>query len=237
MSHPIFIEKTKNVIVQPPTIIHKVPILILCFHDINTHSRYSISYAEFKQILDLLSHQFNITSLDTWVKTHATMDKPGVVLTFDDGHPSLHKYILPLLEAYNYGATFFIYLDRYSSRSKFYKQLARLPQQFEVGSHSFSHSIIKQDRSTIFKELFLSRKKLEYLTQKTVQSWSWPYGVYNQQLVKLAEYANYKTQVSTDGGIAWYGENNINLSRYTIERPNPVDKVRKILNKYKKQIK
>ena len=213
--------------------------LVLCFHDIlNTHKKgkYTITTDEFIKILDLLKNKYEVISLENWkskgLYQKVKSSKPIVVLTFDDGYPSLIKTVIPLLKEYQYGATFYIYLNRYSDTSTFYKQLVKLPKQFEIGSHSFSHTFIKDDSPYKHKEIFLSKKKLEYLTDKEISSFAWPYGYYTDKNTMLVKTVGYKSQVSTDYHIASIDAPQSNYARFTVQKPHPVVRIEKILESY-----
>ncbi len=221
------------------TKIHDIPVVILCFHDIDGNGDYSILNHQLISIFDILRDNFIVISLDAWRQRNLKQQrqsKPVVVLTFDDGFPSLRKKVIPLLLEYDFGATFFVYLDRYHDNSRFYKLMANMPPQFEIGSHSFSHQLLTEDVEDIYKELFLSRKKLEYLTKKKITSWAWPYGHYTEKLMKLAEYAGYQLQTSTDYQIARFSDHGMNFPRYTIRQPRPIKQVKSILKHYLEKI-
>ena len=211
--------------------------IIFCFHDINGKGRYSITKSELIDIFNLFKHKYKVLSLKNWYyvkKNKLNVGLPVVVLTFDDGFPSLHKEVVPLLLDYKYQATFFIYLDRYHDHSSFYKKLSDLSDDFEMGSHSFTHNRLSSNSKEIFRELYLSRKKLEHLVKKEVVSWAWPYGYYTKKLIKQAENAGYLIQVSTDYTLVKPSNKYNNMARYTIQRPQPVKRVKNILKYYDK---
>lgn len=208
--------------------------VILCLHDVGGKGKYAVSHKEFVEILDLLK-KYRVLSLQKWLEGSrgTSGGKSVVVLTFDDGYPSMFKVVIPRLLEYNYGATFYLYLERYADHSSVYKRLQTLEPQFEIGSHSSSHvamdTLRKKDLSRFYKELFLSRKKLEYLIQRPVYSWAWPYGRYSEELLRFVDMAGYKTQVSTDYRIADTGQEV--FSRFAVQKPNPVEQVKEILKK------
>ena len=232
--------------VSAKEISQKIPTLIFCFHDIGGKGRYSITRHELLQIFDLIKDRYQVLSLKNWhtintatkEESHSkkTSSKPIVILTFDDGFPSLFEMVIPILERYQFQATFFIYLNRYSTHSTFYKKLAQLPEYFEIGSHSFTHKKLSSKSPNIFKELYLSRKKLESLIQKKIISWAWPYGHYTPELLEQARHAGYILQVSTDYSLVKPGEHYDNIARYTIQRPRPVKRVKAILKHYRQYL-
>ena len=216
---------------------HYAETVIFCFHDVNGKGKYSITKTQMEDIFNYLKTRYEVYSLETWknkIANGSKFTKPPVVLTYDDGYPSIRKIVVPMLKRFNYGATLFVYLERYKTRSKFFTYLKNVPEFIEIGSHSLKHSDLKREYSksmkAFYKEVYISRKKLEYVLGKKVTSWAWPYGSYDKKLVKLATRAGYTTQVSTDYKNANYYKQEI-LSRYTIQQPNPVKQVISILSK------
>lgn len=218
---------------------HQDKVLILCFHDISKKGRYSVDLDSFKKILNELDNHYTVLSLRDWHNAYLQKKrfrKPPVVLTFDDGYPTHFSQVIPLLREHKFGASFFIYTMLHRDHSSFYKRLSQLEEVFEVGGHSASHADLKllneTDQVAFYKELYLSRKKLEYLTGKKVTSFAWPFGYYNLALVELAQQAGYSLQVSTDGVIATV--ESVLLPRVTIQQPNPLKQTIQVLKRYKK---
>jgi len=211
--------------------------IIFCLHDIDGAGRYSLTKKQLESIFKYLENKFEVLSLQEWkrkIENNKPFQKHPVILTFDDGTPAVRKIVTPMLLKYGFGATLFIYLDRYSDHSTFFTFLKELPTTIEVGSHSFSHSdlkkLYKKDPKVFYKELFLSRKKLEYLIHKKVESFAWPYGSYAEEMVDLARKAGYTIQVSTDYTKANYKEDLI-LARFTLESKDPLERVKKVIEK------
>jgi peptidoglycan/xylan/chitin deacetylase (PgdA/CDA1 family) len=232
---PAYPDAKKN---QKNSLINGKDAVILCFHDINGAGRYSITEEEFESILKLLNNKYEVFSLKQWFEkanSNTSFSKKPVVLTFDDGYESVFKIVVPLLKKYSFGATFFIYLDRYNDNSSAYKEISALPDNFEIGSHSFSHadmeSLYKNNSQLFFKEIFLSRKKLSFLTGKEIVSWAWPFGYYNKDMERMAKYAGYEIQVNTDYKTTNNQWNISSFSRFTVQNPDPVDQVKEILRK------
>lgn len=207
--------------------------IILCFHDIGGAGLYSITPEEFEQILKLLEKKYEVYSVEGWMNKKEKSDKPSVVLTFDDGYYSIFLHVIPLLKKYGYGGTFYFYLDRYPETSSVYNVLKNLPPQFEIGSHSNSHAnMVKEyrnDMTGFFRELYLSKKKLEYLIGREVTSWAWPYGFYDENIAKLAHKAGYTNQVTTDYTASFVTDPIYH--RFTVQNPEPVEQVKEILKK------
>lgn len=190
--------------------------VVICLHDIGGKGIYSVSRADFIDIMDKIK-KYPVLSLANWHNNPGKYAR-SVILTIDDGYPSLRKFVHPLLLQYNYGATYFIYTDRYESKSPFYTFLSKLPDNFEIGSHSLSHRDLKVNISNedFYKEVYFSKLQLEFLTGKKIISFAWPYGAYSENLLSAVKRAGYDIQVSTDYKVAYQDEEL--LPRFTLER-------------------
>ncbi|MDH5720687.1 MAG: polysaccharide deacetylase family protein [Spirochaetia bacterium] len=220
--------------------LYKEKTLILCFHDIDGEGKYSITKQEFINILNILKPKYDVYSLKEWylTKKRKSKKKP-VIITFDDGFKSIIEIITPLLKQYNFGATYFIYTDRYEDSSSFYRQLAELPDELEIGSHTLSHDNViaywQKDKPKFYKEIYFSKKKLEYYTKKEIMSFAWPYGKYTIDMYEYVKNAGYKIQVSTDYGLADNSLKNKILRRITVQQPQPVNMVKNFLQIYERE--
>ncbi len=212
------------------------PAVIFCLHDIDGRGKYSLSLRQLDELLALLKNDYQVISLAQWQQVLATGEKgkPVVVLTFDDGYPSLLNKVVPRLRQHNFGATFYIYTDRYRDDSTFFSQLAQLPREFELGSHTFSHTrMIGLSKEKFYQEIYLSRIKLAYLTNRKIDSFAWPYGAYKPEYIDLAFQAGYKTQVSVEKRLAKPADLSHIVPRFTLTQPDPVAQAHKALAELK----
>ena len=125
---------------------------------------------------------------------------------------NIHTYAMPILKELNYTATcFFVcnYINKFNSwdlNTKFYKKLpimtdAQIKEwddnDFEVGSHSLDHSILcNLDENGIMKQLNESKEFFKKKFNINVESFSYPYGKYNQKIIKFVK-KHYKFAVTT----------------------------------------
>ncbi len=83
------------------------------YHGIDQHgqARYNqrfFSRHSFEQHLISFRKHFNILNAEALANGHLSVDKPNLVLTFDDGYANNYKYALPLLDKYGVHAYFFV---------------------------------------------------------------------------------------------------------------------------------
>ena len=138
--------------------------------------------------------------------------KKAVMITIDDGYKSVYDVALPIFEAFGFTATVFVYTDYVgiSKKALSWEDLAVLKSKgFTIGSHSVAHSnlIAKEEGET--DEAFLNRRKKEIFLSKQIIDkklnqntlfFSFPYGKYDSQTIKMADQAGYKLAVTVDRG-------------------------------------
>ncbi|MCS6985128.1 MAG: polysaccharide deacetylase family protein [Leptospiraceae bacterium] len=205
--------------------------VVFCLHDIGSTGEYALSEEQFLDFLKLLQ-PYPVLSLRDW-KNELKSENPlpqAVVLTFDDGYPSLLSQVVPRLLFFGYGATFYIYLNRHSDHSSFYRSLSQLGDRFELGSHSLSHGELKDfNEKKFFKEIYHSRLKLAYLTGKKVESFAWPYGSFDPTYANLPRQAGYETQVSTEKRLAHKKDLDHIVPRFTLRRAHALEEAKAAL--------
>jgi peptidoglycan/xylan/chitin deacetylase (PgdA/CDA1 family) len=147
----------------------------------------------------------------------------SVVLTFDDGYEDNHSAALPLLKQYGAKATLYLVAVRddgadWSARKKAHHnsgELVREPKLsdsqvsemvssgvFELGAHTLGHanlSVLSPEQKR--EEIAGSRKFLEDRFGVPVQTFAYPFGIWDARDRDLVAEAGYTTAVTTDSGI------------------------------------
>ena len=136
-------------------------------------------------------------------ETYYQQDKV-VFITFDDGYLDNWEYAFPILNEFNFKATFFVcsgYINQEENQdssgghqlSKGLKMLnaKNLLQMknagMEIGSHGVSHRMMSRlDHLEQYQELFASKETLEKFTSGDIVSYAYP----NGQRGAITEYAN-----------------------------------------------
>lgn len=140
---------------------------------------------------------------------------PKVVLFFDDGYYSVYQYAYPRLKKYKMSASLgliagkVLEANRRSVRSPFnsYLNQAEIQEmidslEIEVASHSFSHHRLTEiaETTTLKYELFHSKQVLESLFNQEVITFVYPYGRYDDRILRLTKLAGYKIGRTCDFG-------------------------------------
>ena len=125
------------------------------------------------------------------------------IITFDDGYKDLIENALPLLKKYNFKATCLIISnligkrniwDEYNDNIK-NKELMNLSDinywlknGMKIGSHSKNHKkLTKLDENEKIDEIINSKNELESLTGSAIDSFCYPYGLYNENIVNIVK--------------------------------------------------
>lgn len=177
------------------------------------HSVLNEDKEKFIRQLDYLSNKFCFISLNSL--NTITSKKNFISITFDDGLSSILRNALPELIKRKIPSTIFIpaaKIDNYPNweqkgqeiysddRILNQDEIKELSDQgIEIGSHTLHHTDLRNVTAEAAKEEFdLSKSQLEKITNKEVASFSFPYGSYNNELIKLAYECGYSFVYTTE---------------------------------------
>lgn len=172
------------------------------YHHVNS-DRCSNDYEVFQAHLKYISENF------TSVFPQSELPKSPICLVFDDGYYDFYTLIFPLLKKYNLKALLAVtpkyILDdtdkpdsirlSYEHNDLFenyqdatfctYKELSEMIQSdlVQVVSHSYSHKNLLEDDVDLQQELVESKNILEEKLKITVESFVYPFGKYNQEVL------------------------------------------------------
>jgi peptidoglycan/xylan/chitin deacetylase (PgdA/CDA1 family) len=154
-----------------------------------------------------------------------------VALTFDDGYADNVVNAAPILAQYGFGATCFVVSERIGSHNTWDAEAlgGRKPLMneaqlktwvdagFEVGSHTCTHpDLTTLPRDAVMEELVNSRKALRRLIGAPIETFCYPFGRLNPDLVRCVERAGYQLAVSTRRGRASPYDDALMLPRLSV---------------------
>jgi len=194
----------------------RVPILI--YHHIRNFSESDSLEAEIfivtpenfeAQLKYLQENNFTAISfkdLVNYLSGHFIMPKQPIIISFDDGLSSQYANALPLLEKYNFTATFFIFTNPIG-RSKNYltwdqvKELDELGM--EIGGHGKYHLFFDRldSKNQLIEEIFGGKKIIEEELGKSISTIAYPFGSYNGEVMAMVEEAGYESARDIINGV------------------------------------
>jgi peptidoglycan/xylan/chitin deacetylase (PgdA/CDA1 family) len=140
-------------------------------------------------------HIITLASLAGHLNEMSGLPAKPVVISFDDGWEDQFIYAVPLLEKYNYTATFFVVTNFVGTSGFFsWSQLRRLlAEGMKIGSHSRSHPRLDQihNPDMLWDQIYASKQLLERQLGKTVDEFAYPYGSYNAATLSTVRAAGY----------------------------------------------
>ena len=188
--------------------------------------RYNVPPDVFSEQLDYLKQSgYNtITTLEFMKAKRGKLKLPEnpIILTFDDGYEDNYLYMLPILEAHNMKAVVYVITNELGNKGYLtFDELRDMQNRgIEIGSHTANHRpLIGLKNEDILHEIGASKLFLEWNGIKTVFSFSYPNGLYNEDIIKMLENEKYLTAVTGDAGLNDFNTNPYLLQRINIPQP------------------
>ena len=224
----------------------EVPILL--YHNIDGGGQYSVDSNTLTSQFQILRDE-NITviplkELVSRIENPAPFNEKVIVITFDDGFPSMYTKLLPIANEFKYPVTLFVYTDFIHTQAEqplSWKNLIEMDRGLiDIQSHSISHTSLTGIPSQngisggkkLFDEIYMSKRLLEAYLEKQIVFFAFPYGEYNQELTELCMKAGYRRVFSTDYGPNIITADNFCLRRHHIKRDYSAEKFKEIIHNY-----
>jgi peptidoglycan/xylan/chitin deacetylase (PgdA/CDA1 family) len=150
-----------------------------------------------------------------------------VVIVEDDAHKSVYSDMLPLVKKYNVPVTVFIYPSAISNAkyAMTWDQLRVLKKTglFDFEGHTYWHPNFKKDRKkmrpaefekSVDMQLTKSKARIEKELGVKVDMLAWPFGIYDDYLLKKATGAGYMATFTIERRHATARDSVMKLPRY-----------------------
>ncbi len=158
--------------------------------------------------------KYNVISLTqalNLISSQQPIPRRCVVLTFDDGYSDFYKNAYPILKKYKFPATVYVLSELIGKRAVWFEKenretpymltkeelLELCSNNIEIGSHGKTHVNLNEvplDKAE--EEIMESKAKLEKLLNQKVLHFCYPYGKFNQNVIKLVKKAGYVSAVT-----------------------------------------
>jgi peptidoglycan/xylan/chitin deacetylase (PgdA/CDA1 family) len=153
----------------------------------------------------------------------------SVVITVDDAHRSVYTEALPLLQRYRTPLTLFVYPSAISNAdyAMTWGQLRELAATglVDIQSHTYWHPNFANEKRRlpakdyqrfVVDQLQRSRTTLESRLGTKVDTLAWPFGIFDDQLMRMASEAGYLAAVTLQRRHATPADRIMALPRYLV---------------------
>ncbi|MHB8860328.1 MAG: polysaccharide deacetylase family protein [Minisyncoccota bacterium] len=142
-------------------------------------------------------HVVQFSDLENHFASGAPLPPHPVILSFDDGWSDQFKYAFPILQKYQYPATFFVFTNAIGRKGFLtWDDLHTLVASgMRVGDHTRSHPYLTSVRnaSALWDEIDGSKLLLEKKLGSPVDEFAYPFGRYDPAIISLVRKAGYKS--------------------------------------------
>jgi peptidoglycan/xylan/chitin deacetylase (PgdA/CDA1 family) len=171
-----------------------------------------------------------LRQLVNWYQKKGPAPAPkSVVIVEDDAHKSVYSDMYPLAKKYNVPVTIFIYPSAVSN-AKYaltWDQLRELKKSglFDFQSHTYWHPNFKKERKKlkpaefdklVSTQLLKAKDKITKELGVTVDLLAWPFGIYDDDLLRRAAAAGYTGTFTIERRHATSAESVMKLPRYLL---------------------
>ena len=204
---------------------------ILEYHMVKENSSaeerpYVVPPADFAEQLDyLIAEGYTTITPQDYARARKgkqTLPAKPVILSFDDGYEDNYRVVLPMLEERGMKAVFYMVTNDIGQPGYLtWDNLFAMERRgMEIGSHTANHiPLTTLSREQQRDELRLSKLMLEWKGMKTIYSFSYPNGAYDDGVVAMLQEEEYLTAVTGEAGLNSLDTNPYRLHRVNIAPP------------------
>jgi len=165
--------------------------------------------------------------IDYQLRKRPSLPSRAVVITADDGHKSVFTDMFPLLKKYHAPATLFLYPSALSN-APYAMTWGQLKEMKAAGlldyqSHTFWHPNFKREKkrlatgeyeNLVDSQLKKAKVRLEKEFGSRVDMLAWPFGIYDEELMRRAAAAGYVAAFTMERHDVTLSDNLMALPRY-----------------------
>ncbi|MEW6041076.1 MAG: polysaccharide deacetylase family protein [Elusimicrobiota bacterium] len=193
---------------------------ILCYHKVDYYKagyhgivvKPGIFFSQMKYLYNRGYGTISLTELAAVISRKGRIPRKRFVITFDDGYENFYLYAFPVLKKFNFKATVFIsagfigkvfaYPKQPDEKHLSENQIKELAQDVDFGAHTVTHpDLAALTRDKIAEEVINSKKIIEAITLKPVETFCYPYGKYNEEVKKVVQETGFTCACSLVHGL------------------------------------
>ena len=196
----------------------------------------SVHVQDFRRQLEFLD-RWGYTAITTedyllFRENRLSLPKKPVIITFDDGYLDTYQYAFPLLREFGMRAIVFVLGDRTVDTNNWDNTIRGIKESplmddeqiidmheagFEIGAHTMTHAnlpTISEDEALF--EIEASKDGLEDMLDAKIRSFSYPYGLVNENAKRIVQDVGFEMAYSVGSGPALFGKDIYETRRTTI---------------------
>jgi len=165
------------------------------------------------------------------------LPRKAVIITFDDGFENNYIHAFPLLKRYDFTGIIFLVTDFIDSYYTWTKGSSEPPEKLlsweniiemhqsgiKFGSHACTHAnLTKISNEEVQDQLKFSRENIEEKLGSKVDFFSYPYGAYNNNVIKIVKNTGFKSACSTIRGNRHLSKERFKLKRVMIHHDTTI---------------
>lgn len=163
----------------------------------------SVTPDNYKKFLDWVE-QNGYTTVTTaqildYLKFGILLPEKPVNFRWDDGHDN-NWFVYQEMKKRGMTATFYVVTQRLELTPQQWKQIS--DDGFEVAAHTRTHAELRAT-SDLRGEIGGSKTDLELIIGRPVRTFAYPYGGFNNSVLKVTRESGYELAVTTEGGYSW----------------------------------
>ena len=200
--------------------------IILYYHGVTDAQK-----EQFRQQMEWLKSKTKVVSVAESASECASGWR--TCITFDDAFDSVRCNAVPILEALALPGTVFAVSGNLGRRPSWElpsghpdsnevvmsaDQLLELPNTFvQIGSHTVTHpNLTLLSLDEVRQELIDSKRELESLLVRPVETFSVPFGEYSPEILDIAEQVGYKRVLTCEPELACPGSKRLGIGRFKV---------------------
>ena len=202
---------------------------ILCYHSVPDQFSFR---SQMTWLRDCGYRVIALEELCNWMSHPVSLDRPAVVLTFDDCYADQFENAVPVLTAFGYSATFFAVTQWLKKRPHPESRLntPKLPLMgleqirelrqlgFAVGCHGRTHTPLSALAPGLQRfEIQRAKEELEdVLREESVRFFCFPYGHYSAASLEIVKSSGFRAATSVRVGAVHASDDLFTLKRLVI---------------------